>query len=213
MSHDNNGYLMMKITNDDNEGWQVGCETIEGNFSLLGSSSASSSASSSKPYGSHSNLHSTSSNNEFSSLMKPPPEKKAKTSNLSLSATKSSTFDHDDDDDEMVIFAPSKPRYDPDDDEISAATDNKPAKAATPVIPITAEKKKKATRPKKEAGAPKGPVASFMMYSNATREKVISENPGMSMADVSRAIGQLWKALTPDERTPFEDLAKKDKER
>jgi hypothetical protein len=209
MSHDNNGYLIMKITNNDNESWEVGCETIEGNFSLLSSSSSSSS---SKSYGSHSNLHlhTTSSNNDFSSLMKPPPEKKAKTS--TLSSSKPSTLDHDDDDDEMVIFAPSKPRYDPEDDEISLATDNKPASVSAPVLPVV-EKKKKATRPKKEAGAPKGPVASFMMYSNATREKVISENPGMSMADVSRAIGQSWKALTPDERTPFEDLAKKDKER
>ncbi len=52
-----------------------------------------------------------------------------------------------------------------------------------------------------------------MMFSNSKREQVVAENPGLSMIEISRTIGQHWKSLSAEEKQPYEELAKKDKER
>ena len=45
------------------------------------------------------------------------------------------------------------------------------------------------------------------------REKVVADNPGMSVIDISRTIGQQWKAMSLEEKQPYEELARLDKER
>lgn len=105
----------------------------------------------------------------------------------------------DDDDDDVVIFAEIKPRY----EELSEEKQDKSAEKSS----------KKKARPKKEVGAPKGPLASFMMFSNSNRERIAAENPGISMTEVSKIIGDVWKGMTPEEKLPYEERARADKER
>lgn len=68
-------------------------------------------------------------------------------------------------------------------------------------------------RKEKEKGAPKHPSASYMFFSNANRDRVLSENPGYTVIDISRHIGNMWKTLSPEEKLPYEEQAKQDRQR
>ncbi|KAI9342530.1 high mobility group box domain-containing protein, partial [Obelidium mucronatum] len=70
--------------------------------------------------------------------------------------------------------------------------------------------KKKA---KKDPNAPKGASSSFILYSNAMRNRIKEDEPSLSMTDISKKIGALWKEVSADEKKKYEDLAAKDKER
>lgn len=205
MQYDEQGLLTMKIIGDNHELWETGADIIDG--PVPADSLVITGIQSSQSHDEH----------------VPPPSatshKKAKSSSIannhhlspvgiSILAIKDTHHSNGvenhfkpspntstlDDDDDMVIFTDLKPRY-----EDFADMDK--------------EKGKKKSRPKKEAGAPKGPVASYMMFSNSKREQVVAENPGLSMIEISRTIGQHWKSLSAEEKQPYEELAKKDKER
>ncbi|ORY49873.1 high mobility group box, partial [Rhizoclosmatium globosum] len=70
--------------------------------------------------------------------------------------------------------------------------------------------KKKA---KKDPNAPKGASSSFILYSNAKRTQIKDEEPSLSMTDISKKIGTMWKEITAEEKKIYEDLATKDKDR
>ncbi|KAJ3071133.1 FACT complex subunit, partial [Rhizoclosmatium hyalinum] len=70
--------------------------------------------------------------------------------------------------------------------------------------------KKKA---KKDPNAPKGASSSFILYSNAKRTQIKDEEPSLSMTDISKKIGTMWKEITAEEKKIYEDLAVKDKDR
>lgn len=95
------------------------------------------------------------------------------------------------DDEERVIFAPSE--------EVAGEVED--------------GKKKKGSRPKKEAGAPKGPTPSYMIYCNMTRDQHQAANPGASMIELTKIIAQIWKNLPAEQKVFYEDLAKADKAR
>ena len=65
----------------------------------------------------------------------------------------------------------------------------------------------------KGVGEPKGPRSSFIFFSNAMRADVLAADPGLTFTDCARKVGVMWKALTADERAPFEKSAAADKER
>ncbi|KAJ3108305.1 FACT complex subunit [Physocladia obscura] len=66
---------------------------------------------------------------------------------------------------------------------------------------------------KKDPNAPKGPQSSYIIFSNAVRNSVREEDSSLSMTDVSKKIGILWKDLSADEKKKYEDLAAIDKNR
>lgn len=90
---------------------------------------------------------------------------------------------------------------------------------------------------KKDPNAPKRGQSSFMFFSNEVRSKVKEENPEFSFGEIvscrvlkgiahggkpgslvlfgfqGKKIGAMFKALEPEEKSKYEDLAKKDKER
>ena len=70
--------------------------------------------------------------------------------------------------------------------------------------------KKKA---KKDPNAPKKPLTSFIIFSSDKRSEIVNANPGMSIGDVAKQLGSLWKEISASEKTKYEELAKKDKER
>ncbi|CAI2363741.1 unnamed protein product [Moneuplotes crassus] len=65
----------------------------------------------------------------------------------------------------------------------------------------------------KSKPGPKKPMSPFFQFSKNRREQLKQQNPGLSMRDVNMLLAQEWKALTPEAKAPFKDLAAKDKER
>lgn len=55
-------------------------------------------------------------------------------------------------------------------------------------------------RKKKDSGAPKRPMSAYMMWLNASRERIKSENPGISITEISKKAGEMWRQLGKDEK-------------
>ncbi|KAL3925224.1 MAG: hypothetical protein SGILL_000549 [Bacillariaceae sp.] len=73
--------------------------------------------------------------------------------------------------------------------------------------------KKKKAKAKKDPNAPKGAKAAYMWFSTENREKVKAENPDLTFGQLGKALGEKWKAMDADDKAPYEEKAKKDKER
>lgn len=52
-----------------------------------------------------------------------------------------------------------------------------------------------------------------MYFSAEYREKLKNENPELSFGQLGKACGEKWKSMDSDEKAPYEEKAKKDKER
>ncbi|GLC44998.1 hypothetical protein PLESTF_000819700 [Pleodorina starrii] len=65
----------------------------------------------------------------------------------------------------------------------------------------------------KDPNAPKKNLTAFMFFSNANRDKVKTDNPGVSFGEVGKLLGERWKSLDSDEKSEYEEMAKKDKDR
>ena len=75
-----------------------------------------------------------------------------------------------------------------------------------------AKEGKKGKAPK-DPNAPKRPSTSYLYFSMEEGPKVRADNPGMKMGDVSKLVGEKWKALQPEDKVKYEDMSSKDKER
>ena len=60
---------------------------------------------------------------------------------------------------------------------------------------------------------PKGARSSYIFFTNAQRKLMTNEFPGMRFTEQGVIMGERWRALTPEEKKPYEDVAIKDKER
>uniref|UniRef100_A0A499FUZ7 FACT complex subunit SSRP1 n=1 Tax=Anopheles farauti TaxID=69004 RepID=A0A499FUZ7_9DIPT len=47
----------------------------------------------------------------------------------------------------------------------------------------------------KDSGAPKRPSTAFMIWMNANRDQIRKDNPGLSITEISKKGGELWKEL------------------
>jgi HMG (high mobility group) box len=54
-------------------------------------------------------------------------------------------------------------------------------------------------------------MSAFMFFSNANREKVKADNPGIAFGEVGRKLGELWRAATPEDKKEYEEQAAADK--
>ncbi|KAL3774583.1 hypothetical protein ACHAWO_006882 [Cyclotella atomus] len=77
------------------------------------------------------------------------------------------------------------------------------------VVKKTRRKKKKNQDPNR----PKRNMSAFFLYSNAHRERVKQEQPDAKFGDIAKFLSVEFKALEPDEKAKWDDLASKDKER
>lgn len=73
--------------------------------------------------------------------------------------------------------------------------------------------RKRATRKKKDPNAPKRSLSAYMFFANENRDIVRAENPGISFGQVGKLLGEKWKALSSDEKVPYENKADTDKKR
>ncbi|XP_049337138.1 FACT complex subunit SSRP1 [Astyanax mexicanus] len=89
----------------------------------------------------------------------------------------------------------------------------KPAKKAK----IVKEKKtRKKEKKQKDIGAPKRPMSAYMLWLNSSRERIKGENPGISVTEISKKAGEMWKQLSKEKKEEWDgkaEEAKKDYER
>lgn len=71
------------------------------------------------------------------------------------------------------------------------------------------EKKKKSKKSKKDDGKPKRPQSAFFLWMNENRERIKKDNPSLSLTEVSKKAGDLWKELK--DKSKWEELAVKAK--
>ena len=50
-----------------------------------------------------------------------------------------------------------------------------------------------------------------MFFSNANRDKVKADNPGIAFGEVGKKLGEAWRAASAEDKVEFEELAAKDK--
>ena len=63
------------------------------------------------------------------------------------------------------------------------------------------------TKKVKDPNAPKRPLSAYMVFSADNRAAVAAELQGQPVTAVAKVLGANWKALTADEKKPFEDRA------
>ncbi|XP_058461850.1 FACT complex subunit Ssrp1 [Malaya genurostris] len=74
---------------------------------------------------------------------------------------------------------------------------------------VRKERKEKRSK-KAKSGGPKRPATAFMMWLNASRDKIKKDNPGISITEIAKKGGELWKELK--DKQEWEQKAAKAKE-
>jgi len=72
---------------------------------------------------------------------------------------------------------------------------------------------KKKRKPKKDPNKPKRNMSAFFLYSNANRDRVKEENPGVAFGQVAKLLSAEFKEISAAERAKWDRLALDDKER
>ncbi|XP_058053810.1 FACT complex subunit Ssrp1 [Anopheles bellator] len=72
------------------------------------------------------------------------------------------------------------------------------------------KERKKPKSKSKDSNAPKRPVSAFMLWMNATRDQIRKDNPGLSITEIAKKGGELWKDLK--DKKEWEAKAAKAKE-
>ncbi|KAE8584467.1 hypothetical protein XENTR_v10020975 [Xenopus tropicalis] len=66
---------------------------------------------------------------------------------------------------------------------------------------------------KKDPNAPKRPPSGFFLFCSEFRPKIKSTNPGISIGDVAKKLGEMWNNLNDGEKQPYNNKAAKLKEK
>ena len=66
---------------------------------------------------------------------------------------------------------------------------------------------------KKDPNAPKRPPSGFFLFCFEFRPKIKSANPGISIGDVAKKLGEMWNNLSDSEKQPYINKAAKLKEK
>ncbi|KAI7897763.1 high mobility group box domain-containing protein, partial [Cokeromyces recurvatus] len=76
--------------------------------------------------------------------------------------------------------------------------------------PVESDQKKKRPR---DPNAPKQPPSNFFLFTNSIREQVDKENPDATFVEKSKIYGARWQQLTEEEKKPFTEKAKREREK
>ncbi|XP_061581477.1 FACT complex subunit SSRP1a isoform X2 [Cololabis saira] len=95
-------------------------------------------------------------------------------------------------------------------DEEGDSDDESAKKKKAKKVKVVKEKKERKPRKEKkhkDTGGPKRPMSAYMLWLNASRERIKSENPGISITEISKKAGEMWRQLTKDEKEEWETKA------
>ncbi|XP_022738123.1 high mobility group B protein 6-like isoform X2 [Durio zibethinus] len=73
------------------------------------------------------------------------------------------------------------------------------------------EKETKKTKKERDPLKPKQPMSAFFLFSNERRAALLAENK--NVLEVAKMTGEEWKNMTEEQRGPYEEMAKKNKEK
>lgn len=73
-------------------------------------------------------------------------------------------------------------------------------------------RQRKCKRPR-EAGSPKGPIAAFGLFMKEMWSHTRANCPGISNAEFNKGLSAAWLVLSAEEKTKYNDLAKRDRDR
>uniref|UniRef100_A0A3Q2WB85 High mobility group protein B2 n=1 Tax=Haplochromis burtoni TaxID=8153 RepID=A0A3Q2WB85_HAPBU len=76
-------------------------------------------------------------------------------------------------------------------------------------VPPKGQKKKRF----KDPNAPKRPPSAFFLFCADFCPKIKSENPGLSIGDTAKKLGEMWNSSSAEEKQPYEKKAAKLKEK
>ncbi|GMJ15048.1 3xHigh Mobility Group-box1 [Hibiscus trionum] len=72
---------------------------------------------------------------------------------------------------------------------------------------------KKKTKKERDPLRPKQPMSAFFLFSNERRTALLAEDKSKSVLDVAKIAGEEWKNMTEEQRRPYDEMAKKNKEK
>merc|ERR1739848_766801 len=72
--------------------------------------------------------------------------------------------------------------------------------------------KKKFKKAPKDKNAPKKPLTPFFIFSQEKRAEVVKAHPEMKLAQIGKKMGEMWQALTQEEKDAYIARQKKAKE-
>lgn len=79
--------------------------------------------------------------------------------------------------------------------------------------PLKIGRGKKSMRPKRDKNLPKGALTSYIIFCTQMRNSIKAENPDIANTDIMKKTGERWRAMSEEERAPWEALAAQDKQR
>uniref|UniRef100_A0A8C6KNE3 FACT complex subunit SSRP1 n=1 Tax=Nothobranchius furzeri TaxID=105023 RepID=A0A8C6KNE3_NOTFU len=91
------------------------------------------------------------------------------------------------------------------DSEDEGAKKKKAKKAK--VVKEKKERKPRKEKKQKDTGGPKRPMSAYMLWLNSSRERIKAENPGISITEISKKAGEMWRQLGKDEKEEWETKA------
>jgi len=65
--------------------------------------------------------------------------------------------------------------------------------------------RKKRVKKEKDENRPKRPASAYFLYLADNREKIKKENPGISITEITKKAGEMWKEVT--DKTKWEEAA------
>ncbi|CAJ1953376.1 unnamed protein product [Cylindrotheca closterium] len=71
--------------------------------------------------------------------------------------------------------------------------------------------KKRTKRGPRDPAAPKRASGAYVFFTNEMRPQVLKEYPGIRFVELGKVMGERWRALAPEEKRRFEDMASEDK--
>lgn len=71
---------------------------------------------------------------------------------------------------------------------------------------LQAEQEAAEGKKKKRKSSEKKAFTAYMFFSIKNRERVASENADMKFTDVGKRMGELWKAMSEDEKKPYREM-------
>ncbi|KAM7000284.1 FACT complex subunit SSRP1a [Tautogolabrus adspersus] len=93
-------------------------------------------------------------------------------------------------------------------DEGDDSEDDSAKKKKVKKVKVVKEKKeRKPRKEKKQKDGPKRPMSAYMLWLNASRERIKSENPGISVTEISKKAGEMWRQIGKEEKEEWEGKA------
>ncbi|KAE8697616.1 High mobility group B protein 6 [Hibiscus syriacus] len=75
------------------------------------------------------------------------------------------------------------------------------------------ETTKKKTKKERDPLKPKQPMSAFFLFSSKRRAALLTEDKSNNILDVAKIAGEEWKNMTEEQRRPYHEMAKKNKEK